>query len=171
MKTLVPFTFAAVAQLVAEHGWRPFPGLQTSKTPALKGWSGLNNAEWDNADLAATITEYQPADLYCCCLAAQPEIVALDADIVDPKHAAYANELADAILAQHHCCELAWCRSAYEYTAPAISLGHASSIPSKFSVAQANLLPLVGTRKLVALTAGHTNPRLPSAPIIIRFQR
>ena len=98
MKTLVPFTFAAVAQLVAEHGWRPFPGLQTSKTPAMKGWSGLNNAEWDNADLAATITEYQPADLYCCCLAAQPEIVALDADIVDPKHAAYANELADAIL-------------------------------------------------------------------------
>ena len=63
MTTLVPFTFAAVAQPVAEHGWRPFPGLQTSKMPAMKGWSGLNNAEWDDADLAATITEYQPADL------------------------------------------------------------------------------------------------------------
>ena len=58
----MPFTFAAVAQPVAERGWRPFPGLQTSKMPAMKGWSGLNNAEWDNADLAAAITEYQPAD-------------------------------------------------------------------------------------------------------------
>jgi hypothetical protein len=96
--TVVPFTFAAVAQSVAKHGWRPFPGLQTSKTPAMKGWSGLNSAEWDDTDLAATVTEYQPADLYCCCLAAQPEIVALDADIVDPKHAAYANALADAII-------------------------------------------------------------------------
>ena len=31
MTLVVPFTFAAVAQQVAEHGWRPFPGLQTSK--------------------------------------------------------------------------------------------------------------------------------------------
>ena len=39
--TGVPVTFAAVAQQVAARGWRPFPGLQTSKTPAMKGWSGL----------------------------------------------------------------------------------------------------------------------------------
>ena len=64
-----PFTFAAVARQVVEHGWRPFPGLQTSKVPAMHGWSGLNNAEWDDVDLAATIAEYQPTDLYCCCLA------------------------------------------------------------------------------------------------------
>jgi hypothetical protein len=98
MTLVVPFTFAAVAQPVAEHGWRPFPGLQTSKVPAMQGWSGLNTAEWDNADLTATITEYQPADLYCCCLAVQAEIVVIDADIVDSEHAAFANKLADDIL-------------------------------------------------------------------------
>jgi hypothetical protein len=94
----VPFTFAAVAQQVAGHGWRPFPGLQTNKVPAMPGWSDLNKCEWDTADLVATISEFQPADGYACCLAVQPEIVALDADIVDPEHAAYANKLADAIL-------------------------------------------------------------------------
>lgn len=91
-------TFAAVAQPLAERGWRPFPGLQTSKMPAMKGWSGLNTAEWDNADLVATVTEYQPADLYCCCLAVQPEIVVIDADIIDVAHAAFADELASNIL-------------------------------------------------------------------------
>ena len=95
-----PFTFAAVARQVAEHGWRPFPGLQTSKVPAMHGWSGLNNAEWDDVDLAATITEYQPADLYCCCLAVQAEIVALDSDIVDPEQAVFATTLADNIFGQ-----------------------------------------------------------------------
>jgi hypothetical protein len=92
------FTFAAVAQPVAARGWRPFPGLQTSKVPAMPGWSGLNMAEWDDADLAAAITEFQPADLYCCCLAVQPEIVAIDADIINLEHAAFASELADKIL-------------------------------------------------------------------------
>jgi hypothetical protein len=95
-----PFTFAAVARQVAERGWRPFPGLQTSKTPAMEGWSGLNVAEWDNADLTATITEYQPVDDYCCCLAVPATIVALDADIVAPEHAAFANQLANDILGQ-----------------------------------------------------------------------
>jgi hypothetical protein len=94
----VPFTFASCAQLVAARGWRPFPGLQTSKMPAMKGWSGLNNAEWDNADLTATIAEYQPADLYCCCFAVQAEIVAIDFDILNPEHAAFANELSNDIL-------------------------------------------------------------------------
>ena len=96
--TDVPFTFAAVAELVAEHGWRPFPGSQASKVPVMQGWSGLNDAEWDGADLAAAISEYQPVDDYCCCCAVQPEIVAIDADIIDPEHAAFANELADNIL-------------------------------------------------------------------------
>jgi hypothetical protein len=97
----VPFiSFAAVARQLAEHGWRPFPGLQTTKVPAMQGWSGLNLYEWDDADLAATITDYQPVDDYCCCLAAQAEIVVLDADITDPEHAAFANELADNILGE-----------------------------------------------------------------------
>jgi hypothetical protein len=97
--TDVPFiTFAAVAQPVAARGWRPFPGLQTSKVPAMKDWCGLNAAEWDDADLVATIVEYQPTDLYCCCLAVQAEIVVIDVDIVDPEHALYANELANNIL-------------------------------------------------------------------------
>jgi hypothetical protein len=93
-----PIAFAAVARPLAERGWRPFPGLQTSKTPAMRGWSGLNTAEWDNADLVATTTEYQPADLYCCCLAVQPEIVAIDSDIIDVAQAAFADELANNIL-------------------------------------------------------------------------
>lgn len=96
--TDVPFNFAAVAQQVAEHGWRPFPGLQTTKVPVMPGWSDLNRDEWDIADLVATISEYQPAIDYACCLATQPEIVALDADIVDPEHAPYGNKLADNIL-------------------------------------------------------------------------
>jgi hypothetical protein len=98
MTSLLPFTFAAVAQPVAAHGWRPFPGLQTTKVPAMKGWSGLNLYPWDEADLAATISEYQPADNYACCFAVQAEIVVIDADIVDSAHAAYANDLADDIL-------------------------------------------------------------------------
>ena len=64
----------------------------------MKGWSGLNNAEWDDADLAAAIAEYQPVDDYCCCFAVQAEIVAIDADIIDPEHAAFADKLADDIL-------------------------------------------------------------------------
>jgi hypothetical protein len=98
LKDVSPITFAAVAQQVAERGWRPFPGLQTSKVPAMREWSGLNLYEWDEDDLGATIAEYQPADLYCCCLAVQREIVAIDADIVDPEHAAFAGKLADEIL-------------------------------------------------------------------------
>lgn len=47
-----PVAFAAVAQPLAKQGWRPFPGHQASKTPAMRGWSGLNGAEWDDADLA-----------------------------------------------------------------------------------------------------------------------
>ena len=76
-----PFTFAAVAQPLAKQGWRPFPGYQASKTPAMLGWPGLNGAEWDDADLVAAVGDYQPDDLFCCCLAAQPEIVAIDLDI------------------------------------------------------------------------------------------
>jgi hypothetical protein len=93
-----PMTFAAVAQPVAAHGWRPFPGVQTSKIPAMKQWPELCLYEWDAADLAATITEYQPVDAFCCCFAIQREIVVLDADIIDPAHAAYAAKLADNIL-------------------------------------------------------------------------
>ncbi|MGO8923512.1 MAG: hypothetical protein ACLQF4_11305 [Xanthobacteraceae bacterium] len=96
--TGAPITFAAVARPVAAHGWRPFPGLQTSKTPAMKHWSLLNDLEWDAADLVAAISDYQPIDDYCCCLAVQPEIVAIDADIIDQDHAAFADRLADDIL-------------------------------------------------------------------------
>ena len=97
-KGLPLITFAAVAQSVAEHGWRPFPGVQASKAPAMPGWSGLNSAEWDNADLAAAIAEYQPADDYCCCLAVQQEIVGIDVDIINQEHAVFAGKLADDFL-------------------------------------------------------------------------
>jgi hypothetical protein len=96
-----PFiTFASVARQVAARGWRPFPGHQSTKVPAMPGWSGLNSCEWDEADLAATIADYWPADNYACCLAVQAAIVVIDADIVDPEHAAYTNKLADEILGE-----------------------------------------------------------------------
>jgi hypothetical protein len=66
--------------------------------PAMKEWSNLNLYVWDDADLVAAISEYQPADDFCCCFAVQREIVALDTDIADPEHAAFANKLADNIL-------------------------------------------------------------------------
>src|SRR6478672_10303808 len=93
-----PFTFAAVAEPLAYQGWRPFPGFQASKTPAMRGWPGLNRAEWDDADLVAAIADYQPTDDFCCCLAVQPEIVVVDLDVVDQEHAATADKLANEIL-------------------------------------------------------------------------
>jgi hypothetical protein len=96
--TGAPITFAATAQQLAKKGWRPFPGLQASKRPAMRGWPGLNQAEWDGSDLEAAITDYLPADDYCCCLAVQREIVAIDLDIVDQKHAGAAAGLANEIL-------------------------------------------------------------------------
>ena len=99
--TGVPFiTFATVAQPVAAHGWRPFPGWQKDKVPAMTRWSELNVAEWDDTDLVAAITDYQPIYDYCCCFAVQPELVVIDTDILDPEHAAFTDKLADAILGQ-----------------------------------------------------------------------
>ena len=83
--TGVPFiTFAAVAQPVAAHGWRPFPGIADQQGAGHEGMVGPQSSEWDDADLVAAITEYQPSDDYCCCFAVQPEIVVIDADILDP---------------------------------------------------------------------------------------
>jgi hypothetical protein len=96
--TGAPIAFAAVAPRLAEQGWRPFPGRQISKRPMMCGWPGLNHSEWDDADLAAAVAEYQPADDFCCCLAVQPEIVAIDLDIVNQEHAAAADKLANDIL-------------------------------------------------------------------------
>jgi Bifunctional DNA primase/polymerase, N-terminal len=91
----VPIDFASVALGVAERGWRPFPGVQETKVPAMRGWPGLNAAQWDCTDLIAAVAEYQPAALYCCCLAVQPGIVAVDIDITSPEHADIAAKLAD----------------------------------------------------------------------------
>ena len=92
-----PITFAAVASQLAEKGWRPFPGYQASKTPAMGGWPGLNYSEWDGADLVVAIADYQPFDDFCCCLAVQSEIVVIDLDITDPEQAAAADKLANDI--------------------------------------------------------------------------
>ena len=64
----------------------------------MKEWPALCSLEWDTDDLAAAVVEYQPAGDYCACLAVQPEIVALDADILNLEHAAFAAKLADNIL-------------------------------------------------------------------------
>jgi hypothetical protein len=93
-----PIEFAAVAPQLAARGWRPFPGYQETKVPAMRGWPGLNKAEWDSADLVATVERYQPPEAFCCCLAVQAEIVAIDLDIVNPVHAIAAAELADKLL-------------------------------------------------------------------------
>jgi Bifunctional DNA primase/polymerase, N-terminal len=96
--TRAPISFAAVAMRLAERGYRPFPGVQETKHPAMRGWNGLKGAQWDLADLAAAIAEYQPSDDYCCCLAIQGGLSAIDLDIEEPSQADYANRLADAIL-------------------------------------------------------------------------
>src|SRR5262245_1918674 len=96
--TGTPISFAEVAVPLAERGWRPLPGQQASKIPAMRDWPGLNQLEWDNDDLVAAIGDYQPPENYCCCLAVQPEIVAIDLDIVDQEQAAAAGKLADDIL-------------------------------------------------------------------------
>jgi Bifunctional DNA primase/polymerase, N-terminal len=93
-----PIAFAGVAQQLAEQGWRPFPGWQASKKPAMRGWPGLNLSEWDSDDLAAAVADYQPAYDFCCCLAVHSEVVAIDLDILDREHAAAADRLANDIL-------------------------------------------------------------------------
>ena len=93
-----PIEFAAVAPQLAARGWRPFPGYQETKVPAMRGWSGLNRAAWECTDLVAAIDEYQPPEAFCCCVAVQPEIVAIDLDITNPEHAAAAATLADQFL-------------------------------------------------------------------------
>ncbi len=95
-----PISFADVALQLDARGWRPFPGLQESKVPAMKRWPELNSAPWDRGDLAAAVSDYQPADQYCCCLAAQSEIVAVDIDITDVEHADFASKLADDLLGE-----------------------------------------------------------------------
>jgi hypothetical protein len=98
MTSGAPVTFAAVAQPLAELGWRPFAGYQATKIPAVRGWSGLNQLEWDHADLIASIGDYQPAEDFCCCLAVQREIVAIDLDIINLDQAATADRLANEML-------------------------------------------------------------------------
>jgi|GEM_PF-2502941 len=93
-------TFAVSAQQLAGRGWRPFPGYQETKRPAMKGWSGLNTAPWDLDDLNATISDYVPSEEFCCCLAVQPEIVAIDLDIEDIVHAEFAKDLRDRIFGE-----------------------------------------------------------------------
>jgi hypothetical protein len=93
-----PIEFAAVAPQLAARGWRPFPGYQETKVPAMRGWSGLNWAPWEGTDLVAAIDEYQPPEAFCCCVAVQPEIVAIDLDITNPEHATAAAALANEFL-------------------------------------------------------------------------
>lgn len=68
--------------------------------PAMKGWPGLNKKPWDDDNLIATITDYQPDSAYACGMAIQAELVAIDIDILDPAHAALADELANKHLGQ-----------------------------------------------------------------------
>ena len=100
MTSTTPTTFAQVALQLHANGYRPFPGLQETKVPAMKGWTGLNRMPWDEADLAATIADYRPAENYAACLAIQSELVAVDIDIAAPTAAALADELAKKHLGQ-----------------------------------------------------------------------
>ena len=171
MKIVPCITFASVARQVAERGWRPFPGLQTSKVPAMQEWSALNRLEWDNDDLAAAAEEYQPVYDYCCCLAVQREIVALDADILNPEHAAYAAELADSVLGVTPLIRIGLAPKCIRVSAPAISFDQKSSILSKFSAAPVNSSASAGMGRQAVRTSGHTNLRSPSTPIAALSQQ
>lgn len=91
-----PITFAEVALPLHAAGYRPFPGHQKTKIPAMRGWPGLNKLPWDTYDLAACVADY-PGDDFCCCIAVQPELVAVDLDIMDAGHAKFA----EALVVQH----------------------------------------------------------------------
>jgi hypothetical protein len=93
-----PITFADTASHLHAMGYRPFPGHQESKVPAMRGWNGLNKLAWDDADLDVCIDDYQPVECYCCCVAVQPELVVADIDVTDPIHAEFADDLADRLL-------------------------------------------------------------------------
>ena len=105
MTSTTPTTFAQVALQLHANGYRPFPGLQETKVPAMKGWTGLNRMPWDEADLAATITDYRPAENYAACLAIQSELVAVDIDIAAPTAAALRPYLAQ-FLSDHRVIEI-----------------------------------------------------------------
>ncbi len=91
---VAPISFADVALPLDARGWRPFPALQESKIPAMKGWPGLNKDPWDRGDLAAAVSDYLPAEQYCCCLAAQSEVFAVDIDITNAEHAGWGDAFA-----------------------------------------------------------------------------
>jgi hypothetical protein len=161
----------AVARQAAEHGWRPFPGFQTTKVPALRGWSGLNHYDWDAADLVAAISDYQPTDNYACCLAAQPEIVALDADIVDPEQAAYANALADDILGVTPLVRIGLAPKAIRIYRASDLIRSRNYTRLKSSQVPVNSLPSAGTQKPAVLIFGRKLLPSPSTQTVTRSQR
>jgi hypothetical protein len=91
MTSATQTTFAEVGLQLHAKGYRPFPGVQQTKVPALTGWNGLNQMPWDADDLQAAIEEYQPAADYCCCTAIQAALVAIDIDILDTQAATATN--------------------------------------------------------------------------------
>jgi len=94
MTSATPTTFAQVALQLYVKGYRPFPCVQDTKVPAMRGWPGLNLMPWDAADLVATIADY-PDSTYACGVAIQSDLVVIDNDIFDHTAAAQAAELAD----------------------------------------------------------------------------
>jgi hypothetical protein len=95
MNSNTPTTFAEVALPLHVNGYRPFPCVQETKVPAMKGWSGLNKKRWDDDNLTATITDFQPDSAYACGMAIPSGMVAVDIDIADPAAAMLADELAN----------------------------------------------------------------------------
>ena len=141
------------------------------QAPALKGWSGLNNAEWDNADLAATITEYQPVDDYCCCFAVQAEIIVIDADIVALEHAAFADKLANDILGVTPLVRIGAAPKCIRVYRAGDHIKSRKLHPSRSFAVPANLSPSAGTPKPAGLTSGRANPRSRSPLTAALFQR
>jgi hypothetical protein len=95
MTSATPTTFAEVALQLHASGYRPFPCVQDTKVPSMRGWQGLNLMPWDAADLTATITDYRPDSAYACGIAIQSGLIAIDIDILDLPDAALAAELAN----------------------------------------------------------------------------
>ena len=86
-----PTDFGEVAPALHAKGWRPIPLDRATKKPAEGGWPRFNTEPWPEHELRlASIRRHRDA----CGLAIQPEVLAVDCDLLDPRAAQRVEALA-----------------------------------------------------------------------------